>query len=75
MTESNRTASGEYTREELVVLAGIRRSSGRTCANCSWYLPKGRQRGCFPDQKYRKWLSFEEFSSGCDLFKAKGDKK
>jgi hypothetical protein len=57
-----------YTREELVVLASLRRSSGRTCRSCRWYTPKGRQRGCFPEGKYRKWLSPEEFASGCDRF-------
>jgi hypothetical protein len=63
-----------YTREELIVLAGIRRGSGRTCCNCAWFVAKGRQRGCYPEGKYRKWLSFEEFTSGCDFFRAKDDK-
>ncbi|MBN1677960.1 MAG: hypothetical protein JW880_05415 [Candidatus Thermoplasmatota archaeon] len=58
----------DYTREELVVLASLRRVSGRTCRNCRWYVAKGDHRGCFPDGKYRKWLSAEEFSSGCERF-------
>lgn len=59
----------EYTREEREVLAALRRSSGRTCARCSWYEARGRQRGCFPEGKYRKWLSPEEYASGCSMFK------
>lgn len=61
-------ARGEYTREEMLVLASLRRSSGRTCRNCAWFVQKAGQRGCFPDGKYRKWLSPEEFESGCDVF-------
>jgi hypothetical protein len=72
---SNRAADEDYTREERIVLAGIRRGSGRTCVNCAWFVPKGRQRGCFPGQKYRKWLSYEEYGSGCELFRPKEDKK
>lgn len=62
---------GDYTPEELLVLATLRRSSKRTCRYCAWYVPKGSQRGCFPDGDYRKWLSPEEFESGCDGFAAK----
>jgi len=57
-----------YTPEELLVLASLRRGSGRTCRNCRWYRPKGKHRGCFPEGSYRKWLSPEEFESGCDGF-------
>ena len=60
----------EYTPEEMLVLASLRRSSKRTCKYCAWYVPKGTQKGCFPDGSYRKWLSPEEFSSGCDAFAA-----
>ena len=65
-------APGEYTREEMLVLAALRRSSRRTCRYCAFYLQKGKQRGCFPNGNYRKWLSPEEFESGCDGFDAKG---
>lgn len=58
-----------YTRDEMLVLANLRRSSGRTCRNCEWYSAKGAHRGCFPEGKYRKWLGPEEYSSGCDRFK------
>jgi hypothetical protein len=75
VVKSNRSSEDEYTREERIVLAGIRRGSGRTCCNCAWFVSKGRQRGCFPGQKYRKWLSFEEFGSGCEMFQPKSDKK
>jgi len=62
-------AAGDgYTREEMVVLASLRRRSGRTCRNCRWYAAKGNHRGCFPEGKYRKWLSPEEYASGCDKF-------
>lgn len=57
-----------YTEEEMLVLGSLRRSSGRTCRNCAWYKARGTHRGCFPDGKYRKWLSPEEFESGCDIF-------
>jgi len=60
----------EYTREEMLVLASLRRSSNRTCMHCAYYLQRGRQRGCFPDGSYRKWLSPEEYELGCDRFKA-----
>lgn len=68
MDRQGRVKSLTYTKEELVVLAGIRRSSGRTCRSCAWFRPRDKQRGCFPEGKYRKWLSLEEFDSGCDLF-------
>ncbi len=61
----------EYTKEELLVLANLRRGSGRTCVNCAWYVPKGKQRGCFPNGKYRKWLTAEECQAGCDAFEGK----
>lgn len=66
--------SDDYTREERIVLASLRRSSGRTCRSCRWYTPKGKQRGCFPEGRYRKWLSPEEFDSGCDRFMPVDDK-
>lgn len=62
-------SSDDYTREELLVLASIRRDSGRTCRNCVWLSVRGRHRGCFPDGKYRKFLSEEEYDSGCPRFK------
>jgi len=60
----------EYTREELEVLARVRRDSGRTCALCAWYRSSGGHRGCFPEGKYRKWLSGKEYEAGCSLFLA-----
>jgi len=66
--------AGEYTREELLVLASLRRSSKRTCRYCAWYVQKDGQRGCFPEGRYRKWLSPEESESGCDGFSAKEKK-
>lgn len=62
---------GDYTREELLVLASLRRSSGRTCRSCAWYVARGKQRGCYPKGSYRKWLSPEEYESGCELFSSK----
>ena len=65
------SASGsDYTPEEMLVLATLRKSSKRTCRYCTWYVQKGTQKGCFPNGSYRKWLSPEEFSSGCDGFAA-----
>lgn len=58
----------EYTAEEMLVLASLRKSSGRTCRKCRWYVARGAQRGCYPNGKYRKWLSQAEFDSGCDAF-------
>ncbi len=63
----------EYTLEERKVLASLRKSSGRTCRNCEWYSQRGANRGCFPDGKYRKFLSASEFEAGCDSFKARSD--
>lgn len=60
--------AGEYTAEELMVLASLRRRSGRTCARCRWYQRRGRHNGCFPEGTYRKFLSAREFESGCDMF-------
>ncbi|OGS43683.1 MAG: hypothetical protein A3K76_04525 [Euryarchaeota archaeon RBG_13_57_23] len=64
----------EYTAEELIVLASIRRSSGRTCRKCKWLVAKGGHKGCYPSGKYRKWLSQIEFESGCDMFLPESDK-
>lgn len=64
-----------YTCEELIVLASIRRSSGRTCKGCVWLVAKDKHRGCYPQGKYRKWLSLDEFDSGCDMFSPKDQKK
>jgi hypothetical protein len=60
----------EYTKEELEVLAKVRRDSGRTCSRCAWYRQSGGHRGCFPGGKYRKWLSGKEFEAGCEFFEA-----
>ena len=65
-------AHPEYTREELEVLARVRKDSGRTCPRCAWYRKSGSHRGCFPHGRYRKWLSEKEFEAGCDLFEAAG---
>ncbi len=70
MDEKSTTRGAEYTREELIVLAGLRRRSGRTCRGCKWFRPNGKQRGCFPEDRYRKWLSEAEFEAGCELFSA-----
>ncbi len=70
MMSANRSAAdaGEYTAEERQVLASVRRRSGRTCASCRWLQRRGKHNGCFPDGRYRKFLSSREFESGCDLF-------
>jgi hypothetical protein len=68
MDEKCAVAGTEYTKEELIVLARLRGRSGRTCRDCKWFRPKGKHRGCFPEEKYRKWLSEEEFNAGCELF-------
>jgi len=65
----------EYTREERLVLAALRQRTGRTCINCRWLQAKGKQRGCFPQGAYRKWLSAEEFESGCDRYAARDGKR
>lgn len=57
-----------YTKDEQRFLAGLRRSSGRTCRRCKWLSMRGQQRGCFPEGKYRKFLSADEYESGCELF-------
>jgi hypothetical protein len=75
MARASRMEDQEYTREERIVLAGMRRRSGRTCRFCAWYVPKGAQRGCYPEGKYRKWLSAEECESGCDRFSPRAEKK
>ncbi|MCU0853072.1 MAG: hypothetical protein MUC90_07480 [Thermoplasmata archaeon] len=64
--------SGSYTREELLVLASLRKRSKRTCRYCTHFVQKGSQRGCFPEGIYRKWLSAEEYDAGCDRFTGKG---
>ena len=61
----------EYTREEMIVLASVRKSSGRTCRRCAWFVAKGGHKGCYPNGKYRKWLSQNEYESGCDMFAPK----
>lgn len=63
----------EYTLEERKILASLRKSTGRTCRHCEWYSERGSHRGCFPDGKYRKFLSASEFEAGCGSFKAKRD--
>lgn len=63
----------DYTREERIVLASLRRTSGRTCRKCAWYMQKGNHKGCFPMGKYRKWLSHEEFASGCERYAPKSE--
>lgn len=57
-----------YTKDEQRFLAGLRRSSGRTCKRCKWLSMRGQQRGCFPEGNYRKFLSADEYESGCELF-------
>ncbi len=64
----------EYTREEMLVLASLRRDTKRTCSYCAWYVKKGTQKGCFPNGDYRKWLSPEEFGSGCEEFEPREKK-
>jgi len=75
MNRPESPAKDGYTREERLILASIRAKSGRTCRNCSWLVSKGGHRGCFPEGAYRKWLSADEFNSGCDQFVARGEKK
>lgn len=65
----------DYTPEEMLVLASIRKSTGRTCRRCKWYVAKGSQKGCYPNGKYRKWLSQIEYESGCDLFSPLSEKE
>lgn len=66
---------GDYTPEELQVLAALRRASGRTCASCAWLRRSGKQLGCYPQGKYRKWLSSVEFDAGCDIHEKRPEKK
>jgi len=68
MTSPRRQEPDGYTQDELIVLAGLRRSTGRTCRRCRWLSMRGQQRGCFPEGKYRKFLSSREYESGCELF-------
>jgi len=75
-----RDASGglsdnELTPEETLMLASIRKSSGRTCANCVWLEKRGPHMGCFPEGKYRKFLSSRERDLGCELFVARNAKR
>jgi len=60
----------DYTAEERLILASLRRGSGRTCASCRWFVEKGKHRGCYPEGKYRKFLSRSEFEAGCDMYSA-----
>ena len=71
--EGGTGGSFEYTLEERKVLASLRKASGRTCSECQWYSVRGKHKGCFPQGKYRKFLSQSEFESGCDLFRAKNE--
>jgi hypothetical protein len=66
--EKDRRGDQGYTRDEQRFLAGLRRSGGRTCRRCKWLSMRGQQRGCFPEGKYRKFLSADEYESGCELF-------
>ena len=61
----------DYTEEERKVLASIRKSSGRTCVNCEWHNQRGNHHGCYPEGRYRKFLSASEFEAGCDSFRPK----
>jgi len=67
-------APGDYTLEELQILASLRRSTGRTCTSCAWFKASGNQRGCFPEGRYRKWLSSAEFEAGCEIHESKEKK-
>ena len=58
----------EYTLQEREILGSLRRKSGRTCIKCIWYTKKGQHRGCYPDGKWRKFLSKSEFEAGCDSY-------
>lgn len=62
------TGENDYTEDERRFLAGLRMTSGRTCRRCKWLSMRGQQRGCFPEGKYRKFLSATEYDSGCELF-------
>lgn len=58
----------EYTLQEREILRSFRSKSGRTCIKCIWYTKKGQHRGCYPDGKWRKFLSKSEFEAGCDSY-------
>jgi hypothetical protein len=60
-----------YTADERRFLADLRKTSGRSCRECRWLSMRGNQRGCFPDGKYRKFLSKDEYEAGCDRFESK----
>ncbi|HIH01272.1 TPA: hypothetical protein HA259_04225 [Thermoplasmata archaeon] len=65
---SERRPSDDFTEEERIILASLRKKTGRTCVSCRWFVEKGQHRGCYPDGKYRKFLSKSEFESGCDVY-------
>ena len=65
---SQRHTSDDFTEEERIILASLRKKTGRTCVNCRWLVNKGQHRGCYPEGKYRKFLSKSEFESGCDEY-------
>jgi hypothetical protein len=68
MTGPGQGEEQQYTEDELRFLATLRQTSGRTCRSCRWLSMRGQQRGCFPEGKYRKFLSGREYESGCDMF-------
>ncbi|MCU0858973.1 MAG: hypothetical protein MUE55_00045 [Thermoplasmata archaeon] len=65
----------DYTKDELAFLSELRRREGRTCRHCSWLSVRGNQRGCFPQGKYRKFLSNAEYESGCLQFVSRDSAK
>lgn len=71
MTAPRRDEDGSFTEDERRFLAGLRKSSGRTCRRCKWLSMRGQQRGCFPEGAYRKFLSASEYESGCELFQSR----
>ncbi len=75
MEPANKPTDESYTHEERIVLASLRMSSRRTCKYCAWLSMRGQQRGCFPEGKYRKFLSPDEYDSGCERFAARDSKK
>jgi len=68
MAEPGRGNGDSYTDDELRFLSGLRKAQGRTCRTCRWLSMRGQQRGCFPEGKYRKFLSTTEYESGCEKF-------
>ncbi|MGD9963372.1 MAG: hypothetical protein AB7S97_05680, partial [Thermoplasmata archaeon] len=68
MAARSPTGENDFTEDERRFLAGLRRTSGRTCRQCKWLSMRGQQRGCFPEGRYRKFLSAAEYDSGCELF-------